>query len=286
MEILRDSWYIKDQIRPSLGREVHCKLEALTNKSILKIPTIPEMEVHITGMRVYGINLGRELTFFKDKQYLLIDLGDLGLWTSTPNPKGLIRVLLDVRFTMQDPYFELSSWDLGYKSLFEMDGYRLDKGVLIIPPGLKLKNEKIELEISYGFKDAFYLETRPDYITKEGKFRKYEFYLDQKTKDYFKSDQERSTFKIVYQTVNEKKYYLISFIGISLLLVAFFRFYAIITADPNLQFDIRFLAASITFLGLFLGLVREGYELPFRRLIFISIIILVFDLGLELVLWK
>lgn len=95
-----------------------------------------------------------------------------------------------------------------------------------------------------------------------------------------------STIKISYHAVNERIYYIISIIGFALLLVALLRFYGIFTGDPKIQFDIRFLAASVGFLGLIMGLVREGYELPLRRMVFLSILFLVVDLGLEIILLK
>ena len=121
---------------------------------------------------------------------------------------------------------------------------------------------------------------------KKVKGKNYVFIMDPEKMTAMKSEDCESSIQIIYQTVNEKIYYLISIIGFALLLVALLRFYGILTADPKLQFDIRFLAASVAFLGLIMGLVREGYELPFRRMVFISILFLVVDLGIEIILLK
>jgi len=220
-----------------------------------------------------------------------VDLGDLKSWTSTPTPEGLTRVRLELQFTIKDPRFKLSSWDLGYMSLFEMDGYRLEKGSITLPPGLKLKNNTIRLNLRINHdgnveveEDVFNLVA--DYVTKEGKGKRYIFHPQQEEREILKSEKTRFTFKISYHAVNERLYYVISIIGFALFLVAIFRFYAVLTSDPKLNFDIRFLAASVGFLGLVMGLVREGYELPLRRMIFVAILFLVVDLGLELLLLK
>lgn len=290
IKLLSDRWHIKDQIRPALGRKVHLTLDITTDESVLKIPLVKDIEKHVIGLKVHGVNLGRELTFFKEENHLIIDLGDLNGWTCTPDEYGLYKVRLNVHFTVKDPRFELSQWDLGYSSIFEVDGYMLDKGSLTLPPGLKLANEEIKAEASLKCGDeetqSISLTSKADYITKKGKGKNYVFLMDPENTRMMKSEDCESSIKISYQAVNERIYYLISIIGFALLLVSLLRFYGIATADPKIQFDIRFLAASVAFLGLIMGLVREGYELPFRRLVFIAILFLVVDLGLEIILLK
>lgn len=290
IKLLSDTWHIEDQIRPALGRKVHLTLDIATDESILLIPLFKDIEKHVIGLKVHGINLGRELTFFKEKNYLIIDLGDLNNWTCTPDEYGLYKVRLGVKFTVKDPRYELSQWDLGYHSIFEVDGYMLDKGSLTLPPGLKLARKEIKAEASLKCKgketEHISLNSKADYVTKKGKGKNYVFIMDPESTKMMKSEDCESSIKISYQTVNEKIYYLISIIGFALLLVSLLRFYGIVTGDPKLQFDIRFLAASVAFLGLIMGLVREGYELPFRRMVFIAILFLVVDLGMEIILLK
>lgn len=290
IKLLSDRWHIKDQIRPALGRKVHLTLDMATDESILTIPLFRDIEKHIIELEVHGANLGRELSFFKEKNHLIIDLGDLNAWTCTPDEYGLYKVRLAVQFTIKDPHYKLSKWDLGYNSIFEVDGYMLDKGSLTLPPGLKLAGEEIRAEASLKYKgkktEYFSLNSKADYVTKKDKGKNYVFLMDPESTKMMKSEDCVSSIKISYQVVNEKLYYLISIIGFALLLVALLRFYAIATGDPKLQFDIRFLAASVAFLGLIMGLVREGYELPLRRMVFASILFLVADLGLEILLLK
>lgn len=290
IKLLSDRWHVEDQIRPSLGRKVHLVADIATDESILKIPLIKNIKENVIGLKVQGVNLGRELTFFKEKNHLFIDLGDLNAWTSTKGKDGLTRIRLDIQFKVKDPSFELSSWDLGYSSIFEVDGYMLEKGSITLPPGLKLKEEKIEAESTIkcaGEQTKKYsLSATADYVTRKGKGKNYVFVLDTEYKGIIKSKECYSSIKISYQAINERIYYLISIIGFALLLVALLRFYGIATSDPKVQFDIRFLASSVGFLGLIMGLIREGYELPLRRMVFVSILFLVVDLGLEIILLK
>ncbi|NYB51752.1 MAG: hypothetical protein HVN35_04225 [Methanobacteriaceae archaeon] len=290
IKLLSDKWHIEDQIRPALGRKVNLTLDMATDETVLIIPLLKDIEKHVIGLKVYGVNLGRELTFFKENNHLIIDLGDLNRWTCTPDQEGLYKVRLNVKFTVKDPRFELSRWDLGYTSTFEVDGYMLDKGSLTLPPGLKLARNRIQAHASLKCKDGeikqFSLNSEADYVTKKDKGKNYVFLMDPESIEMMKSEECASSIKICYQAVNERIYYLISIIGFALLLVSLLRFYALVTGDPKLQFDIRFLAASVAFLGLIMGLVREGYELPFRRMVFIAILFLVVDLGLEIILLK
>lgn len=290
IKLLNDSWHVEDQIRPSKGRKVHLIIDIATDEPILEVPLLKNMEAHVIGLKIRGVNLGRELTFFIKKDNLIIDLGDLKTWTTTPNPDGLYKIRLDLQFTVKDPRFELSTWDLGYYSNLEVDGYLLDKGSVTLPPGLKLKDDKIGAEniLKCPNKEPQHVLLNPhaDYITKKGKNKHYVFVMDPEIRKIMGRDECDSSIKISYQAVNERIYYIISIIGFALLLVALLRFYGIATGDPKLQFDIRFLAASVGFLGLIMGLVREGYELPLRRMVFVSILFLVVDLGLEILLLK
>lgn len=290
IKLLSDSWHVEDQIRPSKGRKIHLIVDIATDERVLEIPLLKNMADQVIGLKIRGTNLGRELTFFIKKDHLLIDLGDLEAWTTTPNQDGHYKTRLDLQFTVKDPRFELSAWDLGYSSNLEVDGYLLDQGSVTLPPGLKLKDDKINAEpiLKCPNKDPqhVFLNPHADYITKKGKNKHYVFVMDPEIRRIMKRDGCDSTIKISYHAVNERIYYIISIIGFALLLVALLRFYGIVTGDPKLQFDIRFLAASVGFLGLIMGLVREGYELPLRRMVFLSILFLVVDLGLEIILLK
>ena len=70
-------------------------------------------------------------------------------------------------------------------------------------------------------------------------------------------------------------------VSVALLILALFRSYGLVTGTA--KFDIRYLAASVAFLGLILNFVRDGYELPLRKLIFFSVLILIIELCLELI---
>jgi len=75
-------------------------------------------------------------------------------------------------------------------------------------------------------------------------------------------------------------------VGFALLTISIIRLYILLTSSGNLNFDIRFLAASVGFLGLFMGLIREGYEIPFRKIVYISILFLLIELALEMAFLK
>lgn len=290
IKLLSDSWHVEDQIRPSKGRKVHLIVDIATDERALEVPLLKDIGDQVIGLKIRGVNLGRELTFFIKKDHLVIDLGDLNSWTTTPNQDNLYKIRLDLKFTVRDPSFEISPWDLGYDSNLEVDGYLLEKGSVTLPPGLKIKDDKIGVETILKCPNekpqSVFLNPPADYITKKGKQKHYIFVMEPEIRRIMEMDGCNSSIKISYQAVNERIYYIISIIGFALLLVAILRFYGIVTGDPNLQFDIRFLAASVGFLGLIMGLVREGYELPLRRMVFVSILFLVVDLGLEIILLK
>lgn len=280
-----DRWCIEDQIRPSLGRKIQLIADLYTDETILKLPLLIGIRESILELKVYGVNLGRELTYIKGDDHILIDLGDLKNWTSTPDSRGLTLVRLKLMFRMIDPRFQLSGMDLGYKTYLDVIGYKMDKGSITVPLGLKIENKgevTIEALFKCGDKTEHYKEKYlADHVDTYKKRKRYNFTVREEYREILDSEDCETEFKVTYNTVNDKKFFIIPFVSVALLILAIFRFYGMVTG--SIKFDIRYLAASVAFLGLILNFVRDGYELPFRKLIFFSVLILIIELSLELI---
>lgn len=285
IEILKDRWCIEDQIRPSLGRKIKLEVDLYTDESVLKLPLIGTIEEAILELKIYGVNLGRELAYIKKKDHILINLGDLTNWTSSPDSRGLTMVRLKMLFRIIDPHFHLSGTDLGYETHFNVFGYKMDKGSIILPLGLKMENNgKLEIEslIKCGDNSEHFQEKyMADHVDIHNKKKRYNFSIKKDMRKLLDSEDCETEFKVTYNTVNEKKFLIIPMVSVALLILALFRSYGLVTGTA--KFDIRYLAASVAFLGLILNFVRDGYELPLRKLIFFSVLILIIELCLELI---
>lgn len=285
IKIIKDGWYVEDQIRPSPGRNVHLVLDLLTNENILKLPLLKDIENRILKLEIYGVNLGRQLTYLKDKHHLMVDLGDLTSWTSTSDSRGLTKVRLDFKFNVTDPNFYLSRLDLGYETYFELSGYKLNKGSITVPLGLKIKNDgeiKVESILKYEDKEEISEDVFvADHMDTHNKRKRYHFLVTEDIRKQLDSEDFETEFRVSYKTVNERKFLIIPMVSIALLILALVRSYGLLLGIT--KFDIRYLAASVAFLGLILNFVRDGYELPLMKLIFVSVLILIVELSLELI---
>lgn len=180
--------------------------------------------------------------------------------------------------------------DLGYESFLELENIKLYKCSIIVPLGMKIDNNgTININITNGGHNKFKnLESSfiPKFIDKNNKKNRYTYCINTVEVVDFE-DKKTTVYSILnYNVVNERIYYLISIVGFALLTISIIRLYILLTSSGNLNFDIRLLAASVGFLGLFMGLIREGYEIPFRKFVYISILFLLIELALEMAFLK
>jgi hypothetical protein len=286
MEMGSRIWHIEDQIRPSPGRKIQLELNLKTNESIIKLPILKKGMI---GLQVYGVNLSRNLIFREKGNILEIDLGDLNSWTSTANSQGMKLIQLKINFIYRNPYYEISSWDLGYKSNLKITGYQLNDFYLSLPKGLDLKSKGkgIDGKLILKTKDKseiLDLSPQNSFIDELNKKKIYHFSPQQSIKKDLDNEKKESEFHFSYSVVNEKKFFIISIMGVALLTLALSRFIGLFLGLESIKFDIRYFAASVAFFGLLLGLIREGYEIPLRKIVFLSVLFLAIELGLELIL--
>ena len=82
----------------------------------------------------------------------------------------------------------------------------------------------------------------------------------------------RGKFKVSYHVVNKREYFLMPLVSVSLLILAITRFHTLISGSG--EFNIEYLATAVAILGITLNFMRKGYQLPLRKLIFVSVILL------------
>lgn len=262
-------------------------IDFLTDENILKFPL---EKGKFEDLRVFSINRDWELAFLEENGYVKINLGDLKQWAAVQTPEGLTHVKLELKFIFIEPEFERSRMNLGYIGSFEFAASEELELHITLPLGMKMREDGKGLELCL-IKKCDEDETKKtikipasNLIEKDRK-RRYDFLV---SKDLFPNSSTtencQEEFKITYNVVNEKKYFLIAIIGWGLLFVALFRLFKLIFG--NLEFDIRYLAALVGFIGLFLTISRENYEIPFKKVIFFSVLFMAMELVLELIFLK
>lgn len=196
---------------------------------------------------------------------------------------------LDLNFVMVKPVFQRSSLDLGYLGSFESFGAEEVELHIILPLGMKMNRHGKNPEIRFikeekGAEEKGAIISIPaSSMMETNKKRRYDFLLSKNLfKDIHRDLGFPENIKIQYNAVNESRYFILSFIGFGLLFLALFRLAKLIMGG-ELEFDIRYLAALVGFIGLFLTILRENYEIPFRKWVMFSTIFLAGELIMELI---
>ena len=96
------------------------------------------------------------------------------------------------------------------------------------------------------------------------------------------SNTENELIKLDYDTDNEREYYVITVIGLGLFVFALFRMFEAL--DGQIEFDIRYLAAAVAFISLYITMLREKYELPFRKVLIYTTVFIGIELIMELLM--
>jgi hypothetical protein len=277
--------YIEDQIIPYPARKVRMVVDFITDENILKFPV---EKGGIEDLTIFGVNRDWEIPFLQEEKYLIINLGDLNQWIGVKDEEGLKPVKLDLKFIMIEPVFQISSLDLGYSGLFESSGAEDIELHLILPLGMKMNRHGKNPEIRFIKKGGSgkIISIPASGMLETNRKRRYDFLLSKNHfKNIYRDLGSPENIEIQYDAVNESRYFLLSFIGFGLLFLALFRLTKLILGG-ELEFDIRYLAALVGFIGLFLTILRENYEIPFRKLVMFSTIFLAVELIIELIFLK
>jgi hypothetical protein len=56
------------------------------------------------------------------------------------------------------------------------------------------------------------------------------------------------------------------------------------TLNGHIEFDIRYLAAAVAFISLYITMLREKYELPFRKVLVYTTVFIGIELIMELIM--
>jgi hypothetical protein len=101
-------------------------------------------------------------------------------------------------------------------------------------------------------------------------------------KSILSNENDDELVKLDYEVVNEKEYYVITVIGLGLFVFALYRMTDMF--DGQIKFDIRYLAAAVAFISLYITMLREKYEIPFRKVLVYTTVFIGIELILELLM--
>ncbi len=274
--------YIEDQVVPSPARRVRMVLDILTDENIIKFPLDKEL---LEDMEIFGVNRDWYIPFLEEKDQLIINLGDLNQWIGVPDENGLKHVKLDIRFVLVNPGFIFGRFNRSYQGLLELTEAEEMELHITLPLGMKMKSKGDLGEISLTRVDNSdkSVSIPASSILDTDHKRRYDFLVNLKhLKSILNPEKGDELVKLNYDVVNEKEYYVITVIGLGLFAFALFRMFDLL--DGHIEFDIRYLAAAVAFISLYITLLREKYEIPFRKVLVYTTVFIGIELIFELLM--
>jgi hypothetical protein len=257
-------------------------LDLLTDDPIIKFP----MEKGVLeDMEIFGVNRDWFIPFLEENNQLRIDLGNLDQWIGTPDERWLKHVKLDIKFVLVKPKFSLNSLNKGYKGIVELTEAEEMELHITLPLGMKMSHKKEVSEITLSKKnnESKSISIPATSILDKDRRRRYDFLVNSShLKSILNSDNPDEMINLNYEVTNEKEYYVITVIGLGLFVFALFRMVDML--DGHIEFDIRYLAAAVAFISLYITLLREKYELPFRKVLVYTTVFIGIELILELLM--
>lgn len=257
-------------------------LDLLTDDPIIKFP----MEKGVLeDMEIFGVNRDWFIPFLEENNQLRIDLGNLDQWIGTTDERGLKHVKLDIKFVLVKPKFSLNGLNRGYKGIVELTEAEEMELHITLPLGMKMshKKEVSEIVLSKENNESQSISIPSTSILDKDRRRRYDFLVNSShIKSILNSDNPDEMINLNYDVTNEKEYYVITVIGLGLFAFALFRMVDML--DGHIEFDIRYLAAAVAFISLYITLLREKYELPFRKVLVYTTVFIGIELILELLM--
>ncbi|MFA0832963.1 MAG: hypothetical protein ACC609_03045 [Methanobacterium formicicum] len=274
--------YIEDQIVPSPARRVRIVMDLLTDEPLIKLPMEKGL---LEDMEIFGVNRDWFIPFLEEDGELIINLGNLDQWIGIPDERGLKHVKLDVKFVLVNPEFELGRFNRGYMGIVEFTEAEEMELHITLPLGMKMSNNgKInEIKLSKKNNESKTIFIPSSSILDKNRRRRYDFLIKP---DHLKSilnpENPDELIKLNYSVTNEREYYVITVVGLGLFVFALFRMANML--NGHIEFDIRYLAAAVAFISLYITILREKYELPFRKVLIYTTIFIGIELILELLM--
>jgi hypothetical protein len=257
-------------------------MDLLTDENFIRFPMDRGL---IEDIEIFGVNRDWFIPFLEENNDIVINLGDLNQWIGLENEKGLKHVKLEIKFVIVNPEFELIRFNRGYSALVDIIESEEMELHVTLPLGTKMANNKTSGEIKLSREDD---KNKSVSIVASGildidRKRRYDFLVNtDHLKTILNPENPDQLVKLNYEVTNEREYYVITVIGLGLFIYAIFRFIVLIFGNSE-SFDIRYLAAVVAFISLYITILREKYEIPFRKVLINTTVFIGIELILELI---
>lgn len=272
---LEQTWYhIEDQTKPGFSRKTIQIINACTSKNYLEI----DFNIRtFFGLKIRDKFTNEESSYRLDGKKLTINLGNMANF-----PKGLdtfnrksVNITKNREIKIEIIYNEPLKVEKtlnGYKSYFTTYWAIRPEFIIKVPKGMEINNngKTIRLgiiinqkKIMHKLNNVYLLE--PD-ITSDLQDNKliYTYVINDNnyTKILDSDDNAEMIFTCEYKVSYDKKFYIIPFFAIIMLLLAISQI-AKFTSNNIKLIDLGFLIALFSYSFLIITLHREQYEIPF-----------------------
>jgi hypothetical protein len=257
-------------------------------------------ETSFTDLLVKSRNLNAELAYINFNGMLRISLGDLNKWPEVSNPINTYfsnndfcnkcvgheeclkedrypideefkyhHVRLELEYTLLDPFFDFYGICNGYESFVTMEGHYESEFHLNIPRGLKLDLDSIKFTI---FGKINVDDEKPGRLpfthsdgsidcNKDALSNRYTLKVfDNRYEEFLNNFKHERRILLEYKTKNKRIYYLIHVFLAVVLTASIFSFF-------GNKADISIIILIFSLGAFYVGLLHEGFVLPYNKMI-------------------
>ncbi len=257
-------------------------MDLLTNENFIRFPMNRGL---IEDIEIFGVNRDWFIPFLEEENDIIVNLGDLNQWIGLEDESGLKHVKLEIKFVIVNPKFELIRFNRGYSALVDIIEAEEMELHVTLPLGTKMANNKTSGEITLSKEDDKNksVSILACSVLNIDRKRRYDFLVNTNhLKTILNLENPDQLVNLNYKVTNEREYYVITVIGLGLFIFAIFRFIVLILGDAE-EFDIRYLAAVVAFISLYITILREKYEIPFRKVLINTTVFIGIELIIELI---
>lgn len=239
----------------------------------------------VEDMEIFGVNRDWYIPFLEGNNDIVVNLGDLNQWIGLVDENGLKHVKLEIKFIVVNPEYDPVRFNRGYSALVDLIEAEEMELHITVPLGTKMedKNSYNEIIISRADDSNKSVSIPASSVLNVERKRRYDYIVkSDHLKTVLSTENPDQLIKLNYNVVNEREYYIITVIGLGLFIYAIFRLLILLSGKGE-AFDIRYLAAVVAFISLYITILREKYEIPFRKVLINTTVFVGFELILELI---
>lgn len=270
--IIQTWWHIENRTHPSNSIVLTEVTDIYTNEPFIYY----HIDEYFVGLTVKNQYTNHDLVFVQRKDFIQINLGNLKKdWPKSILSDDTVRhVKVKIKYTDMNPAFEDSFPRLGYNNTYTVNGIAQPEFRITVPLGMKLKNKGKDIrlllkkangeffKLHYASVDTEQVNGKLTYniLLRDNSFKKITEIPD--------TEASKVEIKVNYSVINQNRYKVFLIIPLLLLIFGFLEYIwapVVYSKFPDIFIaSLTYVIIFITFITFYIGLIKDGYEIPWN----------------------